>query len=134
MTDPAWESRGRLDKWLWAARFFKTRGLAKEAVEAGRVRMAGERVKPSRALRVGDELSIQAGEVTWVVRVAGLSDRRGPACEARLLYEESQESQDRRQRQREEWVSRQDPGATIKGRPTKRDRRLIHRFREGGAQ
>lgn len=125
-------SRPRIDKWLWAARFFKTRSLAQDAVENGRVRLNGDRVKSSREVRVGDTLVIQAGEFTWTVSVLALSDRRGPAPVARQLYSETAESQAARLKRIEtrQWVA--DPGSSIKGRPTKRDRRLIHRFKEQG--
>ena len=78
----------RLDKWLWAARFFKTRSLAQQAIEAGRVRVGGERVKASRAVKTGELLAIRIQEFDWEVAVRGLSERRGPAAAARLLYEE----------------------------------------------
>jgi ribosome-associated heat shock protein Hsp15 len=122
----------RIDKWLWAARFFKTRSLARDAVESGKVRCHGDRVKPSREVKAGDALIVHVGEFTWTISVLGLSDRRGPAPEARLLYSEDAESQAARLKQIEtrQWVA--DPGSAIKGRPTKRDRRLIHRFREQG--
>jgi ribosome-associated heat shock protein Hsp15 len=88
----------RLDKWLWAARFFRTRALAQQAIEAGRVRVGGERVKPSKAVRTGDLLAIRIQEVDWEIAVRGLSERRGPAAAARLLYEEQEESRRRRAR------------------------------------
>lgn len=124
--------RTRIDKWLWAARFFKTRSLAQDAVENGRVRIGGDRVKSSRDVKVGDTLDIQVGEYTWTVSVLALSDRRGPAPVARLLYSEDPESQAAREKRMEtrQWVA--DPGSAIKGRPTKRDRRLIHRFKDQG--
>ncbi len=118
----------RLDKWLWAARFFKTRGLAHQAVEAGRVRRNGERVKPGHAVKPGDELSIQVGDLAWQVRVQALSERRGPAAEARRLYVEDAASREARERRIEERKRQSDPAAALHGRPTKRDRRLIHRF------
>lgn len=122
----------RIDKWLWAARFFKTRGLAREAVEAGRVLLGGERIKPSRPLRLGDELRIRSGDLDRTVRVAGLSAQRGPAPVAQRLYEETEDSV----RARVEWLARKalaaEPAAAIeRGRPTKRDRRLIERLRDG---
>ncbi len=120
----------RLDKWLWAARFFKTRALAHEAVEAGRVRLGGERVKPGRIVRPGDELSIQIGDLAWKVRVEAVSDRRGPAAEARRLYAEDDASREERARRIEARKWQADPAAALHGRPTKRDRRLIHRFNE----
>ena len=125
-------ARLRIDKWLWAARFFKTRSLAQDAVEGGKARLNGERVKPSREVKVGDTLLIQVGEFSWTVSVMALSDRRGPAPVARALYQEDEASRVARERQIEtrQWVA--DPGSSIKGRPTKRDRRLIHRFGDKG--
>lgn len=124
--------RVRIDKWLWAARFFKTRSLAQDAVEGGKARVNGDRVKPSRELKVGDTLEIQVGEYAWTVSVLALSDRRGPATVARELYREDEGSRLAREQQMEarKWAA--DPGSGIKGRPTKRDRRLIHRFSDKG--
>ena len=115
----------RLDKWLWAARFFKTRSLASEAVDTGKVKVGGERVKPARSLRVGDELAIDNGAETWEVAVLGLSDKRGAAPVARLLYAETPASIARREQLAEERKLFREPGSTIKGRPTKRDRRQL---------
>lgn len=115
----------RLDKWLWAARFFKTRSLASEAVDTGKVKVGGERVKPARSLRVGDALAIDNGAETWEVAVLGLSDKRGAAPVARLLYEETPASIARREQLAEERKLFREPGTTIKGRPTKRDRRQL---------
>ncbi len=115
----------RLDKWLWAARFFKTRSLASEAVDTGKVKVGGERVKPARSLRVGDELAIDNGFDTWEVAVLGLSDKRGAASVARLLYRETPASIARREQLAEERKLFREPGTTIKGRPTKRDRRQL---------
>ncbi len=120
----------RIDKWLWAARFFKTRALAQEALEAGHVRLNGERSKSSRELKPGDRLRIRNGEMEWSVTVLALSIRRGPAVEARGLYEEEAASIEARERRREEQRLSSDPGLAIQGRPTKRDRRMIHRFLE----
>jgi ribosome-associated heat shock protein Hsp15 len=137
--EPPAAARLRIDKWLWAARFFKTRGLAQEAVEGGRVRIVspssnqndiGERIKPSREVRLGDLLHIQIGDLVWRVSVRGLSDHRGPAPIARELYEESPESIAARQTQIEARRAQMEPGSSIRGRPTKKDRRLIHRFTE----
>jgi ribosome-associated heat shock protein Hsp15 len=124
--------RVRLDKWLWAARFFKTRSLAAQAIEGGRVKLNGERCKPAKDLKAGDQLVIHAGELEWVVEVAALSDRRGPAGAARLLYVETEESQARRQALLA--ARRVQSGAlrVERGRPTKRDRRMIRRFTESG--
>jgi ribosome-associated heat shock protein Hsp15 len=115
----------RLDKWLWAARFFKTRGLAQKAIEAGRVKLAGNRVKPSHLLRVGDTVSVRVGEVEWHVVVSGLSEKRGPADQARKLYQETPESRAERERRIDlrRWGA--EPSADLKGRPTKRDRRRL---------
>lgn len=118
----------RLDKWLWAARFFKTRTLASDAVSGGKVQLNGVRVKPSREVKIDDRLEISNGEVHWEITVRALSDKRGPAPEARLLYEESPESIARREVQRETRKLVADPAADLHGRPTKRDRRQINRF------
>ena len=115
----------RLDKWLWAARFFKTRSLASDAVDTGKVKVGGERVKPARSLRVGDELAIDNGAETWEVAVLGLSDKRGAAPVARLLYVETPASVARREQLAEQRKLFREPGSTIKGRPTKRDRRQL---------
>ena len=117
----------RLDKWLWAARFFKTRSLASEAVDTGKVKVGGERVKPGRSVRVGDELAIDNGAETWEVAVLGLSDKRGAAPVARLLYAETPASIARRAQLAEDRKLFREPGSTIKGRPTKRDRRQLSR-------
>lgn len=118
----------RLDKWLWAARFFKTRALAVKGVEGGRVRVNGEGAKPSRGLKVGDELTIRVGELEWVVEVKALSQQRGPAAQAALLYAERDDSRARRQAAIAQRKTQPHPAAGVKGRPTKKDRRLIHRF------
>jgi ribosome-associated heat shock protein Hsp15 len=118
----------RIDKWLWAARFFKTRSLAAKAVDGGRVRLNGEGAKPSRALKVGDELALRVGELEWVVEVKALSRQRGPAAQAALLYAEREDSRQRRQAAIALKKAQPHPGAGVKGRPTKKDRRLIHRF------
>jgi ribosome-associated heat shock protein Hsp15 len=115
----------RVDKWLWAARFFKTRSLAQQAISAGRVKLDGERLKPAHDLKVGDMLAIRNGEAEWSVAVLGLSDKRGPAPEARKLYEESASSLAERQRRQDLRRLSPEPGAGRKGRPTKRDRRLL---------
>ncbi len=120
----------RIDKWLWAARFFKTRSLAQEAIERGRVLVAGERVKLARPVRIGDEIHLRSGEVERTVRVLALSDIRGPAEAAQALYRESDESIARRAQQREARRLCMEPAATIEGgRPTKRDRRRLGRVR-----
>ena len=121
----------RIDKWLWAARFFKTRSLAAQAVDGGRVRLNGEGVKPSRGLKVGDELAIRVGELEWVIEVKALSRQRGPAAQAALLYAEREDSRARREAAIAQRKTQPHPAAGVKGRPTKKERRLIHRFTGG---
>lgn len=118
----------RLDKWLWAARFFKTRSLATEAVDRGRVTANGDRVKPARNVKIGDVLEIDNGSDQWQVDVMGLSDVRGPAPVARNLYEETEVSVARRAAVAENRRMFREPGTTIKGRPTKRDRRELDKL------
>lgn len=120
--------RMRLDKWLWAARFFKTRSLAIQAIENGRVKIDGARVKPAREVKPGDRVELHVGESDWTLTVRALSMQRGPAPVARTLYEEDADSRMRRERQHAERRLAANPAAVIKGRPTKRDRRQIHRF------
>ena len=117
----------RIDKWLWAARFFKTRSLATDAVDNGKVRVKGERVKPARPLHVGDALLIDNGADSWEVDVLGLSDQRGAAPVARLLYAETAASAARRANETEQRKLFREPGLGIKGRPTKRDRRQLNK-------
>ena len=115
----------RLDKWLWAARFFKTRSLAQQAIEAGRVRLNDQRVKVSHPLKLADGVAVRVGDFEWQVQVKGLSEKRGPAEQARKLYEETAESRTERERRIElrRWSA--EPAAGIRGRPTKRDRRRL---------
>jgi ribosome-associated heat shock protein Hsp15 len=120
----------RVDKWLWAARFFKTRGLAQTAIENGRVLLAGNRIKPAHAVKVGDRLAVTAAERTFEIEVLGLSDVRGPAPVAQALYRESEDSVARRSAEAERRRFVREPAATIAGRPTKRDRREIGRVNE----
>jgi ribosome-associated heat shock protein Hsp15 len=119
----------RIDKWLWAARFFKTRSLAQQAIAAGRVRLNDERVKVSHVLKLDDSVAVRVGELEWQVRVKGLSDRRGPAPEARKLYEETAESRTERERRIELRRLSAEPAAALKGRPTKRDRRRLDEWK-----
>jgi ribosome-associated heat shock protein Hsp15 len=119
----------RLDKWLWAARFYKTRSLAQQAIEAGRVRLGGERVKPSREVRPGDLLAISVHDLEWQVAVRGLSQRRGPAAEARLLYEESESSRVAREALLARRRIAHEPAHELEGRPSKQDRRALRRLR-----
>ena len=115
----------RIDKWLWAARFFKSRSLAAAAVDSRRVKCNDESVKPARELKLGDQLDITAGESRFVVIVHKLAEQRRPSPEARLLYAEIPESIARRTAQQELRKLAPVPGSDIKGRPTKRDGRLI---------
>lgn len=121
-------ARTRLDKWLWAARFFKHRSAATAAVEGGKVKLDGSAVKPAREVRVGDRLDITIGEDTRSVVVRAIADRRGPATVAQALYEETAESIAARERARDLRKFAAAPGADLHGRPTKRDRRQIDRF------
>ena len=122
----------RIDKWLWAARFFKTRSLASEQVGLGRVLLAGQRLKPSRDVHLGDKLTIERGDETFEVYVEMLSSVRGPAKEAQKLYRETDESIKRREAQKELRKFANEPSAAItQGRPTKRDARVLKRFRDG---
>jgi ribosome-associated heat shock protein Hsp15 len=118
----------RVDKWLWAARFFKTRTLASDAVSGGKVKVNGAATKPAREIKVADRLAIANGETRWEVTVKALSDKRGPAPEARLLYEETPDSIAAREAARDSRQFVQEPAADIHGRPTKRDRRQMDRF------
>jgi len=121
----------RIDKWLWAARFFKTRALAQQAIERGRIRRAGECLKPAREVQTGDRLEIAIGALRWEVVIQGLSARRGPASEARKLYEETEASRLRREAMLAERRVLVEPARALHGRPTKRDRRALERFRSG---
>jgi ribosome-associated heat shock protein Hsp15 len=123
----------RLDKWLWVARFFKTRGLAATAIAGGKVQVAGERVKPSRHVSPGTAVEIRRGPVQWRVVVRGVAKQRRPAPEAALLYEETPESIAHRQREAER--RRLDTGARRErlGKPSKRERRDATRLKSGGA-
>jgi len=118
----------RLDKWLWAARFYKTRSLAQQAIAAGRVKLNDARVKSSHELKIGDALAIRVGDFEWQIAVKELSDKRGPAEQARKLYQESEASRAERERRKDlrRWGA--EPASTLKGRPTKRDRRSLEKF------
>ena len=118
--------RVRIDKWLWAARFYKTRSIAAEAIDAGQVRFDGERVKPAQPVRPGARVSIRKREVTLDVEVVATSERRGPASEAQALYRETAESVAARERLRVERAQARANAATT--RPTKRDRRRLEDF------
>jgi ribosome-associated heat shock protein Hsp15 len=117
----------RIDKWLWAARFFKTRTLAADAVERGRVKIGGDNVKAARSVKLNDKIFIDNGSNRWEVVVLGLSDKRGPAPVAQALYQETEDSIDKRANDHEARRLFPEPSSTIKGRPTKRDRRALSR-------
>jgi ribosome-associated heat shock protein Hsp15 len=120
----------RIDKWLWAARFYKTRSLAQQSVEGGKVRLNGERVKPAKELRAGDTLDLNIAAQDWTITVRALSDKRGPAAVAQTLYAESDESRARRAEQVALRKLSAEPALQRHGRPTKRDRRQLERWRE----
>jgi ribosome-associated heat shock protein Hsp15 len=123
------EGRTRIDKWLWAARFYKTRALAAEAIEGGKVQVNGERVKRAKPLQVGDELRIRQGPYEHQVVVRDLSDRRGPAVQAAALYEEKAESRAAREALALQLKSLHSVFLPERGRPTKKDRRDINRLK-----
>jgi ribosome-associated heat shock protein Hsp15 len=123
------DDRVRLDKWLWAARFFKTRSLATEAIDGGKVELNGERAKPAKALKVGDRVTVRLGPYDHQLIVRELSDKRGPASVAQKLYEETPESIAERAKLSAQL--KMAPAAFVyeeKGRPTKKDRRDLHKF------
>ncbi len=122
--------RVRIDKWLWAARFYKTRALSAEAVEGGKVQLNGERVKPAKTLKPGDALLIRNGPYVWAITVRALDDRRGSATDAAKLYDESPESRKSRESVAATIKAERQSNPFPKGRPTKKQRRQIHRFFE----
>ncbi|MFM2399756.1 MAG: hypothetical protein RL341_1913 [Pseudomonadota bacterium] len=122
-------ARIRVDKWLWAARFFKTRQLAVDAIERGRVTIDEHAVKPSKELRGGELLAIRIGELTWEIEVLAVSDKRGPASAARLLYRETPEGAKARIEAIERKRLYAEPAQQVAGRPTKRDRRVLDDFK-----
>jgi ribosome-associated heat shock protein Hsp15 len=126
------DEKFRLDKWLWAARFFKTRGLASEAIAAGKVELNGERVKRGKALHVGDRVRVRLGPYEHHLVVRALSGRRGPASVAAELYEETPESRAAREQLAERIRSAPPAVFFEKGRPSTKQRRDIRRFKEGG--
>jgi len=119
------DNKVRLDKWLWAARFFKTRSLATDAIEGGKVHVENQRVKPSRIIHLNQQITIQIGLVEKTIIVRGISTQRRPFNEASQLYEETPESISKREELKEQ---RQFEPQMSSGRPTKKDRRLIHQF------
>ena len=118
----------RIDKWLWAARFFKTRPLATEAVTGGKVEINGERPKPSRVVRLGDRLNIRRAAFAWGIIVKAVSRRRGPAPQAQLLYEETEDSRRKRAAAAAQMKFERGVEFDAPGRPSKRDRREIAKF------
>lgn len=133
MSETPEELKVRIDKWLWAARFFKTRNLAAEAVTNGRVHLNQQRVKPAKELHVGDTVTVRVNEVEQTVVVCGLSKQRRPAVEAALLYAETPESIERREQVKQlfqQEVASRPRGA---GRPTKKERRTLERFKRNNS-
>jgi ribosome-associated heat shock protein Hsp15 len=128
--DTAGQEKTRIDKWLWAARFFKTRALAVAAVENGRALVNEMRVKPAKSLAVGDLLTIRVAHYQYVVEVLALSSRRGPPAEAQKLYRETGESKAKRAALAEERKA-QAQYSVLRGRPTKKDRREIEKMKSG---
>lgn len=123
------DERVRIDKWLWAARFYKTRSLATEAIAGGKVEVNGERAKPAKTIKAGDEVRVRLGPYEHVLIVRGLAERRGPASVAQALYEETPESVAARERLSAQL--KMAPATFVyeeKGRPTKKDRRDLSRF------
>ena len=134
MQSEANRQRVRLDKWLWAARFFRSRALACEAIDKGRVSVNGVTAKASRELRPGDVVSLRQGALSRTVVLKGLSERRGPASVAQALYEETPASLALRARSEEQRRQRVEPALAIEqGRPTKRDRRRLAQWRRWSA-
>lgn len=128
------EAAVRIDKWLWAARFFKTRAAAQQAVEGGKVKLNGERTKPAKDLKIGDQVIVHIGTAAWTIVVARLSDKRGPATVARTLYEEDEASRAQREEQAVLRRYAASPDLVRSGRPTKRERRQLERWRGEGGQ
>jgi len=128
---PDSDARIRIDKWLWAARFYKTRSLASEAVQGGKVELNGDRAKPAKEVKAGDEVRVRLGPYEHIVIVRALAGRRGSARDAQALYEETPESRAGREKLAEQL--RMAPAAFVwedKGRPTKKDRRQLNRLRD----
>ena len=131
MSDPL--DKQRIDKWLWAARWYKTRALAVQEIERGRVQVAGQNVKPAREIKAGDTVTVRQGLAVFEVTVKGLSALRGPAPVARLLYEETPASSAAREQAAAARRLAPEPAhAIVQGRPTKRDRRALDEQRRGG--
>lgn len=121
--------RTRIDKWLWAARFFKTRSLAVDAIDGGRIWLNGDHVKPAKEVKAGDQLQVRTPSGSYMIIVRTVSDKRGNAAAAQLLFDETAESREARTRETARKKQFAEPGETISARPTKRDRRDLDRFR-----
>ena len=121
---PAAAARLRIDKWLWAARFYRTRTLAAAAIDAGHVRVGGERVKPAQPVAVGSTVEVRRQKLAWTVVVTAVAERRGSAKDAALLYRETDESV----AAREKLIAERNDALAARGRPTKRDRRKLEDF------
>ena len=119
----------RIDKWLWAARFFKTRAAATTAVAGGRVHLNGQRVKPAKEIRAGDMVEVRVGQTQWTVAVTGVSDKRGPASVAAALYDDTAESRTQREQRALERRLSRPPGADLGARPSKQARRRLDALR-----
>jgi ribosome-associated heat shock protein Hsp15 len=126
------DSQVRIDKWLWTARFYKARSLAAAAVNGGKIEVNGARAKASRMIRIGDSLTIRRGPYEWTIVVKGVAKQRGPAPEAQLLYEESEESKLKRADLSLQLKSQRPPEFKTPGRPSKKGRRAILRFTKRG--
>lgn len=122
----------RLDKWLWAARFFKTRSIAAEAISGGKIEINGDRAKPSRIVRCGDKLCVRRGSYEWTVVVKDVARLRGPAPRAQLLYDETEESVRKREAAAAQMKLERPPEFDAWSRPSKKDRRDIARLKRGG--
>lgn len=129
MSDKVHNKKIRVDKWLWAARFYKTRAMATEAILGGRIHVNGDRVKPSRSINVGDIIKISKGEVTMTIEVLALAEKRGPAKIAQSLYQESDSSMKQREELAEQRRLMRASLPQSDNRPNKKQRRQIHRFR-----
>jgi ribosome-associated heat shock protein Hsp15 len=128
MSEADSQTSTRIDKWLWAARFFKTRGLAAEAVAGGKIEINGSRPKPSRLVRAGDRLTIRRAVYEWTVIVKEVSKLRGPAAQAQGLYEETEDSVARRAAAMAQMSLERPPEFALPGRPSKKERRALARF------
>jgi ribosome-associated heat shock protein Hsp15 len=130
MQSPDHDTIQRLDKWLWAARFFKTRKLASEAINGGKVHLNGQRTKPGKEVKIGSRLRIHRGALEWNIEITHLPKQRRPTLEASTFYSEDSGSKEKREHQIEQLrAAREAAPPETRGRPSKRDRRLIHRFK-----